>query len=138
MDRKLIDEKLESLQRCVERIRSRCPKEVSQLATDSDLQDIVALNLTRAVQICVDIAAVVISDSPLPAPETMGGAFDALAELAVIDETLAGQMKAAVGFRNIAVHSYQNIDWTIVHRLCHESLEDFRKFATEVSRAADD
>ena len=111
MDRKLIDEKLESLQRCVERIRSRCPNEISQLATDSDLQDIVALNLTRAVQICVDIAAVVISESPLPAPETMGGAFDALAKLAVIDETLAGQMKAAVGFR---------------------------KFATQVSRAAGD
>ncbi len=47
-------------------------------------------------------------------------------------------MKAAVGFRNIAAHSYQNIDWTIVHRLCHESLDDFRKYATEVSRAAND
>ncbi len=68
----------------------------------------------------------------------MGGVFDALTELAVIDETLAGQMKAAVGFRNIAVHSYQNIDWKIVHRLCHESLDDFRRFATEISRAADD
>jgi len=111
---------------------------MSQLASDSDLQDIVALNLTRAVQICVDIAAVGISDSPLPVPETMGGVFDALTELAVIDETLAGQMKAAVGFRNIAVHSYQNIDWAIVHRLCHERLDDFRRFAAEVSRVADE
>jgi len=134
----MIDEKLESLRRCVERIRTRCPDDLSALASDSDLQDIVALNLTRAVQICVDIASVVISDSPLPAPETMGAAFDALAELAVIDETLASQMKAAVGFRNIAVHSYRSIDWEIVHRLCHESLDDFRKFATEVSRATTD
>jgi uncharacterized protein YutE (UPF0331/DUF86 family) len=138
MDRKLIDEKLESLRRCVERIRIRCPEKLSVLASDSDLQDIVALNLTRAVQICVDIASVVISDSPLPAPDTMGAAFDSLAELAVIDETLANQLKAAVGFRNIAVHSYQKIDWKIVHRLCHESLDDFRKFATEVSRATRD
>ena len=138
MARNLIDEKLESLRRCVERIRTRCPDDLSALASDSDLQDIVALNLTRAVQICVDIASVVISDSPLPAPETMGAAFDALAELAVIDETLASQMKAAVGFRNIAVHSYRSIDWEIVHRLCHESLDDFRKFATEVSRATTD
>ena len=138
MARNMIDEKLESLRRCVERIRTRCPDDLSALASDSDLQDIVALNLTRAVQICVDIASVVISDSPLPAPETMGAAFDALAELAVIDETLASQMKAAVGFRNIAVHSYRSIDWEIVHRLCHESLDDFRKFATEVSRATTD
>lgn len=138
MDRKLIDEKLESLRRCVERIQSRCPEQASQLASDPDLQDIVALNLTRAVQISVDIAAVVISGSPLPAPDTMGGAFDALSKLDVIDEGLAQQMKAAVGFRNIAVHSYQHIDWVIVHRLCRENIDDFRRFASEVSRVGDE
>jgi uncharacterized protein YutE (UPF0331/DUF86 family) len=134
MDQQLIAEKLESLRRCVERIRTRCPDHASQLASDPDLQDIVSLNLTRAVQICIDVAAIVISDSDLPAPDTMGSAFDALAELGVIDEELAGQMKAAVGFRNIAVHSYRRIDWEIVHRLCQDNVEDFRKFAAEVSR----
>ena len=64
----------------------------------------------------------------------MGGAFDALAELGVIDGVLARQLKAAVGFRNIAVHSYRRIDWEIVHRLCQDNVEDFRKFAAEVSR----
>lgn len=90
--------------------------------------------MTRAVQICVDVAAIVISDSDLPAPDTIGSAFDALAEIGVIDEELAGQLKAAVGFRNIAVHSYRRIDWEIVHRLCQDNVEDFRKFAAEVSR----
>ena len=51
--------------------------------------------------------------------------------------TLRRANPQSVSQRNIAVHSYQNIDWTIVHRLCHESLDDFRKFATQVSRAAD-
>ncbi len=64
----------------------------------------------------------------------MGGAFDALAELGVIDEALAAQMKAAVGFRNIAVHSHRRIDWEIVHRLCQDNVEDFRKFAGEIAR----
>ncbi len=134
MDQQLIAEKLESLRRCVERIRTRCPDQASQLASDPDLQDIVSLNSTRAVQICIDVAAIVISDSDLPAPDTMGGAFDALAELGVIDGVLARQLKAAVGFRNIAVHSYRRIDWEIVHRLCQDNVEDFRKFAAEVSR----
>ncbi len=138
MDRKVIDEKLESLRRCVERIRSRCPEDPSLLVSDPDLQDIVSLNLTRAVQIGVDIAAVVISDSPLAAPDTMGEAFEALAELAVIDDELAARMKAAVGFRNIVIHSYQSIDWKIVHRLCTESLDDFQRLAADVERAVSD
>ena len=41
-------------------------------------------------------------------------------------------MKAAVGFRNIAVHSYQQIDWNIVHRLCVENVDDSRRFAAAV------
>lgn len=138
MDRRVVDEKLESLRRCVERIRSRCPEDPSVLISDPDLQDIVTLNLTRAVQICVDIAAVVISDSPLPAPDTMGAAFDALAELAIIDDDLASRMKAAVGVRNLAVHGYQSIDWKIVHRLCRENLDDFRRFAAAAERAVED
>jgi uncharacterized protein YutE (UPF0331/DUF86 family) len=137
MDRRLIDERLESLRRCVERIRSRCPEDSSDLLSDPDLQDIVTLNLTRAVQICVDIAAVVISDSSLPPPDTMGAAFDALAELAVLDGDLAIRMKVAVGFRNIAVHSYQSIDWEIVHRLCRENLDDFRRYAAAVEQASE-
>ena len=138
MDRRVIDEKLESLRRCVDRIRTRCPEDSSLLVSDPDLQDIVSLNLTRAVQLCVDIAAIVISESPLPAPDTMGAAFGALAELRVIDDDLARRMKAAVGFRNIVIHSYQIIDWKIVHRLCLDSLGDFRRLAADVERALAD
>ena len=136
MDRRLIAEKLESLRRCVERARERCPAEASTLERDPDLQDIVALNLIRAVQVSVDIATTLLSDSKLPPPDTMGASFDSLVELGAIDAGLASRLKAAVGFRNIAVHSYQSIDWTIVHSLCTNRLEDFRRFAASVERFA--
>lgn len=128
----VIEEKLESLRRCVERVRSRCPTEPSELAANPDLQDIVTLNLTRGVQISVDIASSLLAASELPPPDTMGAAFDGLAELGALDEELVSRLRAAVGFRNIAVHSYRAIDWQIVHRLCTERLDDFRCFAAAV------
>lgn len=57
MDREVIEQKLESLRRCLRRIEMKCPADAQTLATDADLQDIVALNLSRAVQVCVDIGA---------------------------------------------------------------------------------
>lgn len=42
-------------------------------------------------------------------------------------------MRAAVGFRNIAVHSYREIDWHIVHEIWWQHLDDFRQFARAVS-----
>ncbi|HWV46365.1 MAG TPA: hypothetical protein VN039_10185 [Nitrospira sp.] len=45
MDRDLVETKLESLRRCVQRIAEKTPSSVDQLIRDPDAQDIIALNL---------------------------------------------------------------------------------------------
>lgn len=99
MDRLILEEKLESLRNCIHRIEVRRTTTVAELQGDADRQDIIALNLTRAVQLCVDVATLVIADSDEPAPQTMGQAFDVLARLGTITDSLASRMKAAVGAR---------------------------------------
>jgi hypothetical protein len=49
MDRDLVAAKLESLRRCVERIAEKTPPASQELEQNADLQDIIALNLQRAV-----------------------------------------------------------------------------------------
>jgi uncharacterized protein YutE (UPF0331/DUF86 family) len=132
MDREVIEEKLESLRRCLQRVSDKCPPDAQLLLRDADLQDIVALNLTRAVQLCVDIGAHLIAGTEVPPPDTMGQVFDALAEAGIIDRNLAMQLKKAVGFRNIAVHEYESIDWTIVHAIARQHLGEFSEFARAV------
>lgn len=133
MDRQIIADKLERLRRCVRRIEQKRPPKPEELNTDYDLQDILSVNLQRAVQLCVDIAAHIIADREIEAPSTMAQAFDALQTLGVLSPDLASSMKKAVGFRNIAVHTYQVIDWTIVFNICHQQLDDFRAFAQAVA-----
>ena len=133
MDREVIEQKLESLRRCLMRIGEKCPDMPDVLATDPDAQDIVALNLTRAVQLCVDIGAHLIAGKEIPPPETMGHTFDVLADLEYITPALAIRLKKAVGFRNIAVHNYQAIDWAIVHAIATRNLSDFSDFAKAVA-----
>ena len=48
----------------------------------------------------------------------MGQAFDLLAEAGVINNELAINLRKAVGFRNIVVHNYDEVDWSIVFWLC--------------------
>jgi uncharacterized protein YutE (UPF0331/DUF86 family) len=132
MDRQLIAEKLESLRRCVDRLAAKCPTSAAALAADLDAQDIVALNLQRAVQLCVDIASHMIAESRLPAPASMGETFDGLTKLGILPADLALRMRRAVGLRSIAVHNYAEIDWAIVHQVCSTRLDDFRSFARAV------
>ena len=125
----LIQRKLESLHRCVMRIEARCPDTVAELEGNLDLQDILVLNITRAVQLCVDLAMHRLSQLNEPVPETMGSAFEALARRKLLDTELAERLRKAVGFRNIAVHNYEVINWAIVHAIATRYLDDFAQFA---------
>lgn len=81
MDEQLIAQKLESLRRCIQRVESRLPKDLETLQADIDVQDIIALNLTRAIQMCVDIASHWLAEhADATAPKTMGQTFEALAD----------------------------------------------------------
>lgn len=137
MDREVVEQKLESLRRCLQRIETKCPADAETLVADVDLQDIVSLNLSRAVQLCVDIGAHLIAGMDVPPPDTMGQTFDLLAQSGVLSATLASSLKKAVGFRNIAVHSYETINWHIVHSLVKNHLTDFSAFAKVVSMKLD-
>ncbi|WP_312452693.1 type VII toxin-antitoxin system HepT family RNase toxin [Stutzerimonas nitrititolerans] len=132
MDRLIIERKLDSLWRCLERVRSRTPANASDLLNDLDLQDVLVLNLSRAVQICVDVAVHILSERKQPPPETMGKAFDLLAQEGLLETELAQRLKKSVGFRNLAVHNYQAIDWAIVHAIATRHLVDFEAFAKAV------
>ncbi|MBX3618201.1 type VII toxin-antitoxin system HepT family RNase toxin [Nitrosomonas sp.] len=136
MDQMIIAEKLESLRRCVQRIEDKTPKDVGSLIRDIDLQDILVINLTRAVQISIDIGSHIISTTNQPLPQTMGDVFTKLQELGAISQETNERLRKAVGFRNIAVHNYEAINWEIVYAICGNSLQDFRQFAQEICRYA--
>ena len=129
MDVELIDRKLESLQRCLERIRMRCPQLLSDFEQDVDAQDVVVLNLSRAVQICVDLALHQLAATRQPAPDTMGQAFEALADAGFLSHDLALRLRKAVGFRNLAVHNYDVIRWEVVHAIATHHLHEFTAYA---------
>ena len=71
----------------------------------------------------VDIGAHLISGLEVPPPDTMGQTFALLAQAGVLTAPLASSLKKAVGFRNVAVHSYEAIncypgDVTLERQLC--------------------
>ncbi len=129
MGNDVIHEKLESLRRCIDRIESKVPRSSDQLIEDYDLQDIICVNLERAVQLSVDIASHAIAESDRDAPATMAESFTTLATLNIISGDLADRMRKAVGFRNIAVHAYEKVNWKIVYSIIANDLGDFNDFS---------
>jgi uncharacterized protein YutE (UPF0331/DUF86 family) len=132
MNTDVIYYKLEILKRYVDRIKSKTPHSSAELAEMIDCQDIILMNLQRSVKICVDIAAYILANSNIPPPMTMQDAFYQLNMLEIISKETFEKMQRSVGFRNIAIHEYDEINWEIVFSiLCHH-VDDFKAFAKEI------
>ncbi len=132
MDQIVIESKIDSILRCVHRINSRLPGTIELFLQDLDAQDVVVLNLSRCVQLSVDIAMHICAASSDKLPQTMGQSFDVLLSIGVIKESIAVKMKKSVGFRNIAVHNYDEIDLNLTYEIAHEHLDDFVEFIRQV------
>ncbi len=75
MDKLILEKKIDSILRYINRIHDRLPKSEAEFLQDFDAQDVVILNLTRAVQLSVDIATHILATTNQPVPATMAEAF---------------------------------------------------------------
>ena len=124
--------KVESLHRCLERLREKRPEDLGSLESDLDLQDILSVNLERAIQISVDVAAMILAKRQLPVSNTMAGNFQGLSDVGILSSSLSEKLQRSVGFRNISVHEYTRIDWALVFDLVHNHLNNFEEFIASV------
>lgn len=93
MDQLILAEKIESLRRCIQRIEDKKPDNINLLIQSLDLQDILVINLTRAVQLCVDIGSHILSTANKPSPQTMGEVFTTLNELDIFTSDTCEHLK---------------------------------------------
>lgn len=80
----------------------------------------------------MDIGNHILLEYNTPTPVTMSEIFKFLAENKLIDSKNAEDLSHAVGFRNIAVHQYENINCKIIYEIITKHLIDFTIFAQAI------
>jgi len=136
VDREVVDARLRELSRRLRRVEAKRPASAAALARDEDLQDILSRNLSLAVQTCIDIAVHLCAAHGV-VPQTSGDAFAQLAKLKLIERPLAERLQLAVGFRNVLVHEYTEVDWAIVLRVSRSGARDLAGFGKAVAGLLD-
>ena len=124
--------KIQTIERCLKRIREEYVGYEESFEENFTKQDSVILNLERASQATIDIATHIVKTRNLGLPNTSRELFDLLLEASIISSESCKQMQGMVGFRNIAVHDYQNLNIEIVVAIVENHLCDFEVFVREV------
>ena len=125
-------QKIQSSQRCIRRARDIYAKHHDDFANNFDAQDAAVLNLIRVCELAIDIANFIIRRDKLGIPATSAEGFDLLHQAGQIDAQIAQPMKAMVGFRNVAVHQYRDLDYNILIAVIENDLDTVLAFLDRI------
>ena len=136
MNRDVILNKKESLERCIKQVREYYarPSEVD-FREDYLRQDAIAVNLQRAVELTIDMANHVITERKLGLPKESRQSFAILGKSGIIPQELARMLQGMAGFRNILVHEYQKLDIEIMIDIIENRLRDLIDFSNLLLRS---
>ena len=127
-NKSVILNKFETIEKCINRINEEYQNNPENL-DDYRKMDMIVLNLQRACEAVLDLAVYTVSTRKLGLPQTKREAFILLEENNIIDSKMSKNMQGMVGFRNIAVHDYKEIDEEILKDVIENHLNDLLDFA---------
>lgn len=128
--------KAASIQRSVARARQECAAAGERFSDDLTRQDAAVLNVLRACETAIDLANALVRERQLGIPQSNRDSFRLLADAGVISRDLAERLQKMVGFRNVAVHRYRDLDVAVLVSVIRSDLEDLLRFAEGVARQA--
>jgi uncharacterized protein YutE (UPF0331/DUF86 family) len=117
------------IERCLKRIDEMYPGHEQDLASDFMRQDAVLLNLQRACEAAIDAAMHLVRIRRLGIPTDSRQAFTLLTNASVISAELGRHLAGMVGFRNVLVHNYRELDINVMRSILDHRLEDLSSFA---------
>lgn len=116
------------IERCLRRVHEEhgaCPE-----LDDFTHVDALTLNIERACQAAIDMAMHLVARDHLGVPQGAADAFALLQRRGIIEAPLADSLRAMVGFRNVAIHQYEELDLAILEAIVTRHLGDWVTFCT--------
>ncbi|SKA03375.1 type VII toxin-antitoxin system HepT family RNase toxin [Selenihalanaerobacter shriftii] len=120
--------KNETIKRCISRVNEEYQNNPENLRNYTK-QDSIILNIQRLCEAAIDIAMHVVAELELGVPQNSRDAFEMLNQYQIIDSEMTDNLKAMVGFRNIAVHDYQKLNLKIVQSIIENEIKNISMFS---------
>ena len=121
--------KTATMERYIRRVLEEYQGFENEFLNNFTKQDSVILNLERLCQAAIDLAAHLVRTNKFGIPQDNRELFQLLEQNRLISKKLSRNLQAMVGFRNLAVHDYQELNLDIVQGIIKNNLIDFREFS---------
>ncbi|HJP29102.1 MAG TPA: DUF86 domain-containing protein [Candidatus Latescibacteria bacterium] len=125
VDRELLQRRLERLEEYLVILRRLAAYSYEEFIANPERYGSAERFLQLSIELIDDMGNHVVADEELGAVAKTTDVPDRLAEHGLVDADLASRWATMIGFRNILVHEYMEIDRRLVHEHLRERLGDF-------------
>lgn len=122
-------QKADRITRCISRARAERAA-ATDFASDLTHQDAAILNVQRACELAIDMANMVVAERQWGLPGSARESFAMLHSNGWIDADLAAGLGRMVGFRNVAVHAYDDLDLNIAETVIDKDIDCLSRLAS--------
>ena len=94
--------------------------------------DAMILNIERACQAVIDLAMHIVSVHHAGVPQNSADAFLLLERSRLVSNSTARAMVAMTGFRNVAIHEYQDLEMEVLNGIAEREWKSLVNFCFEM------
>ena len=128
VDRDVLMAKLSRLQQYLNYLRELRKTNFEDFISDFKITGAVERYLQVSIECMIDIGNEIISSLQLQRPERYRDIPYILAHSGVVPKRFADKMASMIGFRNLLVHDYADINLKLVYEFLQNKLTDFDEF----------
>jgi uncharacterized protein YutE (UPF0331/DUF86 family) len=133
VDQSVLVSRLSTLEGYLAKLRTFSTFSRDDFLADEDVHHLAERYLHLACECVLDIAQHVISDMGYRQPEGYKDTMDVLRDEEILGDELADRLKGWMGFRNVLVHLYLEIDHRESYKAILEDLGDLEAFAERMT-----
>ncbi len=134
VDRHALSSRLDALEGYLAELRSFRSGSREEFIREPALHHLAERYLHLACESVLDIAHHVISDQGYRQAQSYKDAIDVLRGEGLIDQALADRLQGWMGFRNVLVHLYLDIDHGRTYDAIRDDLGDFEEFSAAMAK----
>jgi uncharacterized protein YutE (UPF0331/DUF86 family) len=138
VDRDTLSARLSALEGYLAELRPFAAIDRERFLRDGALHHLAERFLHLACECVLDIAHHVIADHGFRQPTSYRDAIEVLREEGLLEADLAARLVGWMGFRNVLVHFYLDLDHGRSHDAIRADLVDLERFAARMARLLSD
>ena len=129
----LIRTRCQEIEESITRLNDIKRKTKEEFLNDPDTQDIASYRLLIAIEAALNLCYHVAAKRLKKVPEEYAECFAILSDAGIIPVDLSERLQKTARFRNLLVHMYWKIDYSIVYEIIQNNLQDLNNFSKVVA-----